>query len=229
MLALIRPAVRRIRPAALCAAALFLAACSPARAAPPHELAEAGPIGLRHDLVVVRVEGDARATPHVGQKHLRIEPRRLGVPGREPVGRPREQPAHRPDICLILFARAFTANTPQTNARAAVIMRGVYVLVLLIGAAFCVNAFAGAQIKYRVLVQAIIFLALGVGANTITIVVTAPIGPTMKTYTLTVVRPYLVTVAAASGQGSLRQAILDAESNPGPDAIVFDPALQSPA
>jgi dipeptide/tripeptide permease len=64
---------------------------------------------------------------------------------------------------LILFARSFTADTPQTNARAAVIMRGVYVLVLGIGAAFCYYAFAGEQIKSRVLVQAIIFLALGTG------------------------------------------------------------------
>ena len=64
---------------------------------------------------------------------------------------------------LILFARAFTADTPQTNAKAAVIMRGVYILVFLIGAAFCYTAFAGDSIKYRTLVQAIIFLALGIG------------------------------------------------------------------
>jgi hypothetical protein len=64
---------------------------------------------------------------------------------------------------LILFARSFTADTPQTNARAAAIMRGVYGLVVLIGALFCYTAFAGDEIKYRVLVQAIIFLALGIG------------------------------------------------------------------
>jgi hypothetical protein len=64
---------------------------------------------------------------------------------------------------LILFARSFTADTPQTNAKAAVVMRGVYILVLVIGAAFFFNAFSGDAIKYRVLVQSIIFLALGVG------------------------------------------------------------------
>jgi len=64
---------------------------------------------------------------------------------------------------LILFARSFTADTPQTNARAAVIMRGVYFLVLLIGVAFCYNAFSGEQTKWRIFVQAIIFLALGTG------------------------------------------------------------------
>jgi hypothetical protein len=64
---------------------------------------------------------------------------------------------------LILFARSFTADTPQTNAKAAVVMRGVYILVLVIGAAFCYNAFSGEAIKYRILVQSVIFLALGIG------------------------------------------------------------------
>ena len=64
---------------------------------------------------------------------------------------------------LILFARSFTADTPQTNARAAVIMRGVYALVVLIGAGFCYYAFAGEQIQSKMLVQSIIFLALGAG------------------------------------------------------------------
>jgi proton-dependent oligopeptide transporter, POT family len=64
---------------------------------------------------------------------------------------------------LIVFARAFTADTPETNAKAAVVMRVVYALVALLGMAFCYHAFAGPQIAYRVLVQALIFLALGVG------------------------------------------------------------------
>lgn len=68
-------------------------------------------------------------------------------------------------------------------------------------------------------------IPLSMGANTITVAVTAPIGPTIIPYTITVFRPYLVSVTNASGPGSLRQAIIDAESNPGPDVIVFASGL----
>jgi hypothetical protein len=67
-------------------------------------------------------------------------------------------------------------------------------------------------------------IALNPGANSIATVVTAQNGD-METYTVTVIRPYVVSVIGASGAGSLRQAVIDAEANPGPDAIVFDPAL----
>ena len=68
-------------------------------------------------------------------------------------------------------------------------------------------------------------IALGIGANTINVIVTAPIGPTMKTYTINVIRPYVVSIAGNSGAGSLRQAIVDAVARPGADTIVFDPSL----
>ena len=42
-------------------------------------------------------------------------------------------------------------------------MSAVYVLVLLIGVAFCYSAFSSSPIQYRTLVQSIIFLALGAG------------------------------------------------------------------
>ena len=68
-------------------------------------------------------------------------------------------------------------------------------------------------------------IALNFGANTITIFVTAPNGITTKTYTVTVFRPRLVSNNADSGAGSLRQAIADANANPGVDVITFAPAL----
>ena len=66
-------------------------------------------------------------------------------------------------VGLILFARAFTADTPETRRKARLVMLGVYVLVLLVGVAFCVLAFSSSPIQYRTLVQSIIFLALGTG------------------------------------------------------------------
>ena len=64
---------------------------------------------------------------------------------------------------LILFARAFTADTPETRRKARTVMSGVYALVLLVGVAFCWFAFSSSPIQYRTLVQSIIFLALGSG------------------------------------------------------------------
>jgi hypothetical protein len=66
-------------------------------------------------------------------------------------------------VGLGLFARAFTADTPETRRRARTVMGGVYALVLLIGVAFCYTAFSSSPIQYRTLVQSLIFLALGAG------------------------------------------------------------------
>jgi dipeptide/tripeptide permease len=66
-------------------------------------------------------------------------------------------------VGLILFARAFTADTPDTNRRARNIMSGVYGVILVIGILFAWDAFASAPVKYRIAVQSIIFLALGAG------------------------------------------------------------------
>jgi hypothetical protein len=64
---------------------------------------------------------------------------------------------------LLLFARAFTADTPQTRRRATAIMRGVYTAVLLLGAGFLYVAFARTPVQARIAVQATIFMALGMG------------------------------------------------------------------
>jgi hypothetical protein len=66
-------------------------------------------------------------------------------------------------VGLVLFARAFTADTPQTRRRATAIMRGVYLAVLLLGGIFLYVAFSSSPVQARVAVQATIFMALGLG------------------------------------------------------------------
>ncbi len=63
---------------------------------------------------------------------------------------------------LIWFARKFTADTPDTRRRAATVMRGVYALVLALGLVFVYVAFSSEPTQYRVLVNSLIFIALGV-------------------------------------------------------------------
>jgi dipeptide/tripeptide permease len=63
---------------------------------------------------------------------------------------------------LVLFARAFGQDTPETRRRAHAIMRGVYGAVLLLGALFLYAAFSRTPVQARVAVQAAIFIALGV-------------------------------------------------------------------
>jgi dipeptide/tripeptide permease len=64
---------------------------------------------------------------------------------------------------LVLFARGFTADTPETRRRARAIMRGVYAAVLAMGFAFLYVAFSQTPVQARTAVQASIFIVLGVG------------------------------------------------------------------
>jgi dipeptide/tripeptide permease len=66
-------------------------------------------------------------------------------------------------IGMILFARRFTADTPETNRRAARAMTGVYSLILALGAVFFWVALSGETVQARTAVQSIIFIALGGG------------------------------------------------------------------
>jgi dipeptide/tripeptide permease len=66
-------------------------------------------------------------------------------------------------VGLVLFNRAFGQDTPDTRRRALVVMRGVYALILLLGAVFLYVAFSSTPVQSRVAVQAIIFIALGIG------------------------------------------------------------------
>jgi len=64
---------------------------------------------------------------------------------------------------LVAFARAFSADTPETRARAARVMNGVYALIGVLGVAFIAFAALAEPFQYRTAVQALIFLALGGG------------------------------------------------------------------
>jgi dipeptide/tripeptide permease len=64
-------------------------------------------------------------------------------------------------VGLVLFARAFTADTPRTRRRATAIMRGVYAGLMLVGALFLYLAFAQSPAQPRVAVQAALFILLG--------------------------------------------------------------------
>ncbi len=66
-------------------------------------------------------------------------------------------------VGLILFNRAFGKDTADTRRRALIVMRGVYALILLLGGVFLYVAFSSAPVQSRVAVQAIIFIALGIG------------------------------------------------------------------
>ena len=66
-------------------------------------------------------------------------------------------------VGLILFARAFTADTVATRARAKRIMSGVYALIAVLGLSFLAIAASADPFQYRTAVQAVIFLALGGG------------------------------------------------------------------
>jgi hypothetical protein len=66
-------------------------------------------------------------------------------------------------VGLILFARSFGEDTPDTRHRARRVMFGVYGLILLLGLAFAVYAFTASPIQVRTAVQSLIFLALGGG------------------------------------------------------------------
>jgi POT family proton-dependent oligopeptide transporter len=71
------------------------------------------------------------------------------------------------DVCaagaLVLFSRRFGADTPATRRSAARAMTFIYGLIALLGAAFLVAGVLAAPMQVRTVVQALIFLALGLG------------------------------------------------------------------
>ncbi len=66
-------------------------------------------------------------------------------------------------IGLIVFARKFGTDTPETRRAARSAMMGVSWVLLVVGLAFCYVALTADPVQYKTAVQSIIFLALGAG------------------------------------------------------------------
>jgi len=66
-------------------------------------------------------------------------------------------------LTLVVFARLFGPDTAATRKRALLVMRGVYVLILLVGGLFLYTAFTSTPVQAKMAVQALIFMALGTG------------------------------------------------------------------
>ncbi|MBI4858726.1 MAG: MFS transporter [Candidatus Riflebacteria bacterium] len=66
-------------------------------------------------------------------------------------------------VGLVLFARHFGTDTPETRARASTVMIVVYAAILVLGCSFLLIAFSRAPIQYKTAVQSAIFLLLGGG------------------------------------------------------------------
>jgi dipeptide/tripeptide permease len=64
---------------------------------------------------------------------------------------------------LWLFARRLGQDNAETRARARVVMNVVYVLIALLGAFFLYVALSASPVDYKSIIQALIFLVLGVG------------------------------------------------------------------
>jgi vacuolar-type H+-ATPase subunit I/STV1 len=65
--------------------------------------------------------------------------------------------------CLVLFARVFGPDTADTRRKALAVMRVVYTAILFIGGGFLYYALAQGEAQPRMAVQALIFMALGLG------------------------------------------------------------------
>jgi hypothetical protein len=66
-------------------------------------------------------------------------------------------------VGLILFARRLGEDTPRTRFTARMLMYIVYTLVGALGAFFLYQATTGATTDYKMMVQAVIFMAIGAG------------------------------------------------------------------
>ena len=65
---------------------------------------------------------------------------------------------------LMLYNRAFAADTPETNSRARTIMMGIYTLLLALGGWFFFRSvFAEETVAYKTMVQAVIMILVGAG------------------------------------------------------------------
>jgi len=66
-------------------------------------------------------------------------------------------------VGLLIFARKFTADTPETRRKARLVMNGVYLLIAAVGLSFLAYAVQSDPFQFRTAVQSVIFLLLGIG------------------------------------------------------------------
>jgi proton-dependent oligopeptide transporter, POT family len=66
-------------------------------------------------------------------------------------------------VGLILYNKHFAEDTPAANTMARRIMAGIYVGLVCLGGWFLVGSVSGASIAYKVLVQSVIMLLIGIG------------------------------------------------------------------
>jgi POT family proton-dependent oligopeptide transporter len=71
-------------------------------------------------------------------------------------------------IGLWVYGRIFGQDTPETRKKARTAMGVVYALILLAGGGFLVQGLAATPVRYRIVVQALIFMILGVGGLVVT-------------------------------------------------------------
>jgi dipeptide/tripeptide permease len=64
---------------------------------------------------------------------------------------------------LVLFARYCGTDSPQARKRSRIVMYGVYALLMTLGMDFAWSAIAESPIQYRTVVQAVLFVVIGVG------------------------------------------------------------------
>ncbi len=70
---------------------------------------------------------------------------------------------------LLLYNKYFSADTPETNAKARTIMIGVYSALIIMGVWFVVLSLSKETVSYKTLVQAAIMLLIGSGGISISI------------------------------------------------------------
>jgi len=78
---------------------------------------------------------------------------------------------------ILLYNKFFAKDTPDTNRKAWKVMLGIYVLLLLAGIFFLIDALVLAeQIKWKTMIQALIMLGLGGGGIKISLIKEKPKG-----------------------------------------------------
>jgi dipeptide/tripeptide permease len=73
-------------------------------------------------------------------------------------------------IGLVIYDRIFAADTPETNEKARKVMLGIYILLLAAGLFFLrASLWGGAEVSYKIMVQAVIMLLLGAGGAAVSL------------------------------------------------------------